>query len=111
MEANADIHARTTAREIINDFEGEKLDYWVTGFGTGGKGGLAGRSVLDCGRPHCWLARSWALQATRFGMIGAIVEVPWRLNLRIMPDFWRNLIIATVGSIICIFIRRAILGS
>ena len=35
-EANADIHSRTTAREIINDFKGEKLDYWVTGYGTGG---------------------------------------------------------------------------
>jgi len=35
-EANPDIHSRTTAREIINDFKGEKLDYWVTGFGTGG---------------------------------------------------------------------------
>lgn len=35
-EANADIHSRTTAREIIADFEGERLDYWVTGFGTGG---------------------------------------------------------------------------
>jgi cysteine synthase A len=35
-EANPDTHSRTTAREIINDFEGEKLDYWVTGFGTGG---------------------------------------------------------------------------
>ena len=35
-EANADMHSRTTAREIINDFKGEKLDYWVTGFGTGG---------------------------------------------------------------------------
>jgi len=35
-EANPDMHSRTTAREIINDFEGEKLDYWVTGFGTGG---------------------------------------------------------------------------
>ena len=35
-EANADMHSRTTAREIINDFAGEKLDYWVTGFGTGG---------------------------------------------------------------------------
>ena len=35
-EANADIHSRTTAREIIADFEGEPLDYWVTGFGTGG---------------------------------------------------------------------------
>jgi cysteine synthase len=35
-EANADFHSRTTAREIINDFAGERLDYWVTGFGTGG---------------------------------------------------------------------------
>jgi cysteine synthase A len=35
-EANADFHSRTTAREIIADFEGERLDYWVTGFGTGG---------------------------------------------------------------------------
>jgi cysteine synthase len=35
-EANADMHSRTTAQEILRDFEGEQLDYWVTGFGTGG---------------------------------------------------------------------------
>jgi cysteine synthase len=35
-EANADMHSRTTAREIIADFKGETLDYWVTGYGTGG---------------------------------------------------------------------------
>jgi cysteine synthase A len=35
-EANADMHSRTTAKEILDDFEGERLDYWVTGFGTGG---------------------------------------------------------------------------
>jgi cysteine synthase len=35
-EANPDIHERTTAREIMDAFKGEKLDYWVTGFGTGG---------------------------------------------------------------------------
>ncbi|MDH4107012.1 MAG: pyridoxal-phosphate dependent enzyme [Gammaproteobacteria bacterium] len=35
-EANADAHSRTTAPEIIADFEGERLDYWVTGYGTGG---------------------------------------------------------------------------
>ena len=35
-EANADIHSRTTAREIIVDFADERLDYWVTGYGTGG---------------------------------------------------------------------------
>jgi cysteine synthase len=35
-EANADMHSRTTAQEILEDFKGERLDYWVTGFGTGG---------------------------------------------------------------------------
>jgi cysteine synthase A len=35
-EANADMHSRTTAKEILEDFQGERLDYWVTGFGTGG---------------------------------------------------------------------------
>jgi cysteine synthase A len=35
-EANADIHSRTTAQEILADFEGEKLDYWISVFGTGG---------------------------------------------------------------------------
>jgi cysteine synthase A len=35
-EANPDMHSRTTAREIMSDFAGERLDYWVTGYGTGG---------------------------------------------------------------------------
>jgi cysteine synthase len=35
-EANADMHSRTTAQEILRDFNGKPLDYWVTGFGTGG---------------------------------------------------------------------------
>jgi len=35
-EANPDIHSRTTAREILDDFKGEPLDFWVTGYGTGG---------------------------------------------------------------------------
>ena len=35
-EANPDVHSRTTAREIIRDFQGDRLDYWVTGYGTGG---------------------------------------------------------------------------
>jgi cysteine synthase A len=34
-EANADVHSRTTALEILDDFP-DGLDYWVTGFGTGG---------------------------------------------------------------------------
>ena len=35
-EANAEIHESTTAREIVGDFKGERLDYFVTGYGTGG---------------------------------------------------------------------------
>lgn len=35
-KANADIHEATTAREIMADFDGSRLDYVVTGYGTGG---------------------------------------------------------------------------
>ena len=35
-EANADVHSRTTAQEILADFADEPLHYWVSGFGTGG---------------------------------------------------------------------------
>jgi cysteine synthase A len=50
-EANADFHARTTAREIVRDFAGARLDYWVTGIGTGGT--LKGVArVLDKERPE-----------------------------------------------------------
>ena len=33
---NAMVHENTTGREILADFEGDRLDYWVTGYGTGG---------------------------------------------------------------------------
>lgn len=33
---NADIHESTTGQEIMSDFEGQRLDYYVTGYGTGG---------------------------------------------------------------------------
>lgn len=35
-EANAEVHTRTTAREILDDFGEEKIDCFVSGFGTGG---------------------------------------------------------------------------
>ncbi len=34
--ANADIHEHTTGQEILADFDGQRLDYWITGYGTGG---------------------------------------------------------------------------
>jgi cysteine synthase A len=50
-EANPAVHETTTAREIIDDFRGERLDYWVTGYGTGGT--LTGVSrVLRKERPE-----------------------------------------------------------
>lgn len=50
-ESNADIHERTTAKEIIADFNGKNLDYWVTGYGTGGTVSGVGR-VLRKERPE-----------------------------------------------------------
>ena len=35
-EANAEVHTRTTAREILADFAGDKVYAFVSGFGTGG---------------------------------------------------------------------------
>jgi len=35
-EANANIHSETTAPEILHAFAGQSLDYWVSGYGTGG---------------------------------------------------------------------------
>ena len=45
--ANADFHAKTTGPEILRDFEGEQLDYWVTGYGTGGTLNGVGRVLRD----------------------------------------------------------------
>src|SRR5580765_418534 len=50
-EANADMHSRTTAPEILRAFENDRLDYWVTGCGTGGT--LKGVArVLKAQRPE-----------------------------------------------------------
>jgi len=47
---NADIHEMTTAREILADFDGQRLDYIVTGYGTGGTVSGVGR-VMRKERP------------------------------------------------------------
>ncbi len=48
--ANPEFHANTTAPEILIDFAGRRLDYWVTGYGTGGTMSGAGR-ILKAARP------------------------------------------------------------
>jgi len=50
-EANADVHSRTTAVEILDDFRDDRLDAWVTGYGSGGTLKGVGR-VLRAQRPE-----------------------------------------------------------
>jgi uncharacterized membrane protein YeaQ/YmgE (transglycosylase-associated protein family) len=47
------------------------------------------------------------------GLVGAIVGgVLFRtFNLEVMPDFWGNLITATIGAIVFLLIWRAIRGA
>ena len=49
-EANPAFHRQTTGPEILSDFAGRRLDYWVTGWGTGGTLTGAGE-VIKLARP------------------------------------------------------------
>jgi len=48
--ANPEFHRQTTGPEILSDFAGRRLDYWVTGYGTGGTMTGAGE-VIKAARP------------------------------------------------------------
>lgn len=65
-EANADIHERTTGREIVADFAGDRLDWFVTGFGTGGTVTGVGR-VLRRERPDTRIVLSEPANAQMLG--------------------------------------------
>jgi len=63
---------------------------WLAHVVLGGRGGILGNIAV--------------------GLVGAIVGgfLAEKLNLQIMPDFWGNLITATIGAVIFLFIWRAI---
>ena len=65
-EANAEIHEATTAREILADFKDERLDYIVTGYGTGGTVTGIGR-VLGKERPEVRIILSEPANAQLIG--------------------------------------------
>jgi cysteine synthase A len=61
--ANPAYHASTTGPEILQDFAGERLDYWVTGWGTGGTLTGAGQ-VLKAARPDIQIIAAEPEQAS-----------------------------------------------
>ena len=63
---NAKIHENTTAREIMADFEGDRLDYFVTGYGTGGTATGVAR-VLRKERPDTKIILSEPANAALIG--------------------------------------------
>ena len=60
--ANPEYHANTTGPEILKDFAGESLDYWVTGWGTGGTMSGAGKT-LKAARPDLQIVATEPEQA------------------------------------------------
>jgi cysteine synthase A len=71
--ANADIHESTTAREIMADFDGGRLDYFVSGYGTGGTVAGVGR-VLRAARPEVKIILSEPANAQLVGSGNAQVR-------------------------------------
>lgn len=61
--ANPAYHASTTGPEILQDFAGDRLDYWVTGWGTGGTMSGAGK-VLKAARPDLQVVATEPQQAS-----------------------------------------------
>lgn len=65
-DANARIHENTTAREILGDFAGRRLDYWITGYGTGGTVAGVGRALRRA-RPETRIVLSEPANAQLLG--------------------------------------------
>ena len=64
--ANPEYHASTTGPEILRDFAGRRLDYWVTGWGTGGTLSGAGRTI-KAARPDLKIVATEPEQAALLG--------------------------------------------
>ncbi len=64
--ANPEFHRQTTAAEILSDFAGRRLDYWVTGYGTGGTMTGVGE-VLKTARPEVTIVATEPAGASLLG--------------------------------------------
>jgi cysteine synthase A len=61
--SNPEYHASTTGPEILKDFAGRRLDFWVTGYGTGGTMSGAGRTI-KAARPEVTIVATEPAGAT-----------------------------------------------
>lgn len=75
-EANARVHSETTALEILNDFPDGKLDYWVSGFGTGGTVKGVSRTLKE----HSPLTRVIVAEPDNARMLGSNMAQPKAAN-------------------------------
>jgi len=64
--ANPAFHRQTTGPEILKDFAGRRLDYWVTGWGTGGTMTGAGE-VIKLARPDVQIVATEPAGASLLG--------------------------------------------
>jgi cysteine synthase A len=64
--ANPAFHRQTTGPEILSDFAGRRLDYWVTGWGTGGTMTGAGE-VIKLARPDVQIVATEPAGASLLG--------------------------------------------
>lgn len=89
--ANPAYHAQTTGPEILSDFAGGRLDYWVTGWGTGGTLTGAGK-VIKLARPEVEIV---ATEPAGASLLGGKEWAPHKIQ-GWTPDFVPDVLDPTV---------------
>ncbi|RMF98892.1 MAG: cysteine synthase A [Gammaproteobacteria bacterium] len=74
--ANPEYHRNTTGPEILRDFADRRLDYWVTGWGTGGTLTGAGQ-VIKTARPEVQII---ATEPTNASLLGGADWQPHKIQ-------------------------------
>jgi cysteine synthase A len=89
--ANPAYHAQTTGPEILSDFAGRRLDFWVTGWGTGGTLTGAGK-VIKLARPDVEIV---ATEPAGASLLGGKEWAPHKIQ-GWTPDFVPDVLDPTV---------------
>jgi len=89
--ANPAFHRQTTGPEILSDFAGRRLDFWVTGWGTGGTLTGAGQ-VIKLARPEVQIV---ATEPAGASLLGGKEWAPHKIQ-GWTPDFVPDVLDPTV---------------